>query len=55
MPKKTKVIWEMSSDRKTIMIWGPFGMALSVDFDDVDHDEVEAEVKKLCALLEKHW
>jgi hypothetical protein len=42
---------------KTLIISGPsnWGMCVLVDYDDVDHREVDANVRKLIKLLNTHW
>lgn len=40
---------------KEAQLEGPIEANIFVDFDDVDHTTVEREVRKLCALLNKHW
>jgi predicted RNA-binding Zn-ribbon protein involved in translation (DUF1610 family) len=30
-------------------------LVLSVDYDDVDHTQVEDDLKKMVAILEQHW
>jgi hypothetical protein len=40
---------------KRVEITGPDYLQLFVDFDDVNHAEVRKQIKKMVALLNKHW
>lgn len=40
---------------KDIAILGPGGLSISVDYDDVDHDQVRAATEKMLRILNQHW
>lgn len=40
---------------KVVCIYGPEGLNLAVDYDDVDHTAVRRVAKKMVRLLNKHW
>lgn len=40
--------------KKDIAISGP-GIELLVDYDDVDHEEVEKNANKVVEILNQHW
>lgn len=40
---------------KDIIIFGPDGLCISVDYDDVDHPSVEHGVTKMLAILNREW
>jgi hypothetical protein len=40
---------------KSIIIRGPWGLDMEIEYDDVDHDIVDAEVDKLVSLLNREW
>lgn len=44
---------EHSETDKSFEISGPIG--LKVDYDDVDHEEVDAVTEKVVRILNKHW
>lgn len=50
---------EHDSSDKSFEIRGPAsyegGLLLYVDYDDVDHDRVEDELKKLLNILNTYW
>ena len=40
---------------KSFRIFGPTDLEITVDFDDVNHTEVNKEAARLVALLNEHW
>lgn len=40
---------------KSIIIHGPGDLILEVDYDDVNHDEVEQQVSEIVSALNRHW
>jgi hypothetical protein len=40
---------------KELVITGPAEMKIAIDFDDVDHDQVEREVGVLLRILNENW
>lgn len=41
--------------RKDIVVDGPDELRFYVDYDDVDHDTVDAQVEQMVELLNEHW
>lgn len=47
--------WDVGGDGKRIYIHGPWNLNVTIDHDDVDHDQVERDAEKLVKLLHSHW
>lgn len=44
-----------SSDGKELIVEGPCDLQITIDHDDVNHTQVEAEAKQLIDLLAGNW
>jgi hypothetical protein len=40
---------------KDIYIFGPEGMRITVFYDDVDHDVILRQTRRVVQLLNEHW
>lgn len=40
---------------KKIHIIGPMTLDISIDYDDVDHEQVDLEVRRLLDVLNQNW
>lgn len=49
------IISALHLGNKDIAILGPDGLSISVDYDDVDHDQVRAATEKMLRILNQHW
>ena len=48
-------IAQTKGDGKRIYIDGPSNLEIQIDFDDVNHDDVETDTKQLIDLLAEQW
>lgn len=56
MSKKFKVLY-IGTTSKELLVEGPedFGLGIQIDYDDVDHPQVEKDARKLVKILNEHW
>jgi hypothetical protein len=40
---------------KEIVVVGPNDLMISVDYDDVDHKQVEKDIRKMVEILNTYW
>lgn len=58
MVKNNKPVWSIQphdSVDKHFEIYGPLDLVLKVDYDDVNHDQVDADTELLVAFLNEQW
>jgi hypothetical protein len=53
--KPFRIVSQIDSIDKIILIYGPDDLDIEVYFDDVDHRSVKTNTLKMVKLLNEHW